>query len=478
MQVLALEDSTLVVDVDVNNSVGTVRIQLEAMTGIPYDAQQLVLNGQHVDAGRNLSEHEIRKESTLSLVLKGRGGMSDAPDADEPQKKRRRIAESGVDAAFEDLCILRRCTYRIHRFSPGVAGRDLLRDGDQCASLGHWSLIMGHCVDPSTVSSSSLHAACFSGQADAIDSLVSHYGIDVNDRDDAGGWTALHTAMCHGNALVCDRLLALGAEDVATDDGVHASSLRPELWRRLTGSDRGMIDRWAPPGSVQEAVSELVEMVNEENVSTEALCRRVCCAVEKVGMGVLEELDTVLRQWVRRWSLLTAAAKAGLHSLCRVCVELGADVVRTNESDETPLCIACHQGKLDCARLLLDRGAVVNKANCDSWTPLYIACMEGQLDCARLLLDRGAEVGKADDRGWTPLHMACWFNHRHVAALLLSRGAELTKRTFGGGTPAYYACACGPSDPELVDAMLLATVDRAAAIERLWGMDARGPLRR
>ena len=512
-----METSTLVVDVDAYDSIWNVQTQVETMTGIPHEVQQLLLNGQHVEGGRILSEEEIGSESTLSLILQGHGGMSDASDTDDFPQRRRRVAKSGVDAAFEDLGILRRCTHRIHRFGPGMTWetcRELLRDGDECASLGHWSLIKGHYVDSSTVSRTSLHAACCSGRADVIESLVCHYGIDVNGRDDCG-WTALHTAMSQGDALACGRLVALGAEDVATDDGVHASSLRPELWRRVTGREAAIADSWPVPGSSPEALVELLRMLEEETESTEDLCRRVCVAVETLGTSVLEEMDTrvhTIRRWWGKWNVLTAAAGAGRYSLCRVCVVLGADADKLDEAiGETPLFVACERGQFEIARLLVDHGADTDKARDDGTTPLHIACQWGHLDCTRLLLNSGADVDKARDDGMSPLFIACFMsqleyarlladrgadvnhamddgstplhgtcdrNHRHVAAFLLERGADPTKRDTDGNTPAYHALSRRTPDPELADAMELATRDRTAAIERLWDMDAEGPRRR
>ena len=221
--------NTIVVDVSTNNSISMVHKRIHTMTGIPCEEYQLVLRGRHVT-----SLSSCGSEATLSLVMQGYGGMSAATDLHD-----------SVDGTFGDLSAFRRCMHRVHRFTPGITGRELLAEGNRCASGGHWGLFTCGRVNRAGISPSCLHQAFRAGRMDVVNALVSHYGLCVNGSD-SGGWTLLHTAMVHGDEASIRHLLTLNAEDRATTDGVHASSLRPELWHRVTGEEAVSVDPWKP----------------------------------------------------------------------------------------------------------------------------------------------------------------------------------------------------------------------------------------
>ena len=446
-------NKVVIVNVPSDATFGIFQENAEKITGIPFKEQRLVFKGCDIvpSPSRLLSEYRLGNESTVSLVIGGRGGMASCGSSSDDPRPPTAIGAGGADAAFEDLAILRRCVHRIHRFNPGVWGRELLHTIDRCASLGHWSLIATGAVTDATLSPSVLEAACRAQRVDAIESLVSRYGMDVNQRD-TGGWTLLHIAMVHRWEEVVLCLHKLGANDSATNDGVHASTLRPDLWRQVSGQEaRAEGLEWEQPPhwqTVQEAVDKVVGWIVAQTMSAEVLCRRVCAAVDELGTAILhhDEKDSkkcLIGEFRLNWTVLAAAAGTGCSSLCHLCMEAGAAVNHAIGKGVTPLFIACGEGQLDCARLLLDRGAEVDFANTFRSTPLHAACAKGQLDCARLLLDRGAEVDFANTFRSTPLHTACAKGQLDCARLLLDRGAEVDFANTFGATPLHDACAKG-----------------------------------
>ena len=446
-----LTGTTIPVEAD---SAAVLRDKIEVLTGIPREDQRLLLHGKHEDvADGNLLSYGVPEACTVHVDFALRGGSS--------------------DAAFMELGILRRCMHRVHRFSPGIAGRFLLEDGDRSSSLGHWSLIVGRHVQVDSVSPSSLHAACRAGQSKAIESLVHHYGLGVNSVG-IGGWTALHTAVVHFQVKVVRQLLDSGATEMATSDGVLPSSLHPRLWAAVRSAGTPVLDSTRPN-------DVLVPKIADPTISTRSLCHS---AMEKLDAlrraAQLAAVDESAACTQLGDSFLAAAARFGRPSLCRVCVELGAavggrggihsipliaacreghvecarilveygaDVNTTDRFGRTPIWTACQRGKVDCARFLIDHGADVHKVSSGGSSPFQIACQEGNTDCVRFLLDLGVDArGNGTSVSLPPLYRACAYGHAECAALLLERGALETATDSRGATPLHAACEKGHTD--------------------------------
>ena len=71
----ATNGKTKTLDVYSLDCVAMIKVQMQEMTGIPVDQQRLIYLGMELENGRTLLECNIRKESTVHLVLRLKGGM-------------------------------------------------------------------------------------------------------------------------------------------------------------------------------------------------------------------------------------------------------------------------------------------------------------------------------------------------------------------------------------------------------------------
>uniref|UniRef100_A0A7S3D937 Ubiquitin-like domain-containing protein n=1 Tax=Palpitomonas bilix TaxID=652834 RepID=A0A7S3D937_9EUKA len=72
--VKAIAGNTVSLDVESFDTVENVKSQLQAIEGIPSEEQRLVFAGVELEDEQTFAAYNIEKESTLSLLLRLRGG--------------------------------------------------------------------------------------------------------------------------------------------------------------------------------------------------------------------------------------------------------------------------------------------------------------------------------------------------------------------------------------------------------------------
>ncbi|KAF5403173.1 hypothetical protein PHET_03319 [Paragonimus heterotremus] len=290
-----------------------------------------------------------------------------------------------------------------------------------------------------------LHLAARSGNINIVEELLKRE-VNVGEMNNEMQ-TPLFYAIEGGHIYVVERLLNSGANVNHTDLGLMSPL--------LLAAKKGHV-------GICQMLVEKGAKLTEANEESESCLMLAVLGKHNDVVGFLlrsEECEDLLEMADSKGDTpLHAAVRLGSIQMTKMLISQGANVLRKNLQEHTPLHTAAIHGRFSIVQLLLDNTPIIayerdvdgnfavhlaakhgnlhvlrrllsaapqlNETNSVGRTPLCFAAENNRLDCVRYLLEQGTNVNHRDNSNITPLFLACCGGHVDVVNELLNAGAK------------------------------------------------------
>ncbi|GMI02622.1 hypothetical protein TrVE_jg13804 [Triparma verrucosa] len=126
-------------------------------------------------------------------------------------------------------------------------------------------------------------------------------------------------------------------------------------------------------------------------------------------------------------NVLFFAAFGGKKEVCKVLIELGAEINVHNDNGWGVVMIAASMGKSNAMRCLIEHGADMEVRNDAGWTALLVAANAGKPKAVKMLLLMGADATVTNNYGKNAYDLALDSGHTEVCKILEQNGLGESK---------------------------------------------------
>ncbi|XP_067668045.1 ankyrin repeat domain-containing protein 50-like [Haliotis asinina] len=294
-----------------------------------------------------------------------------------------------------------------------------------------------------------LHLACWGGNIEIVEYILSHDDVDINGRGQFGR-TPLMAAAYKGHGKIFDLLVTKGADHTAVDDA------------------GGNVLHVACLGGHMDIVSCVLEL-DMLDINSNGQCGRtpLMMAASNGDRDIFDLLvnkgaDATLLDEDNN-TILHLAAKGGHVEIVKYALAVkSVDINARNKHHETATMLATDGSEV--CNLLVSHRDVLD-------TDLHVACMDGKLKSVRDILDHSLEdIDKPGKGGMTPVMWAARRGHREMVDLLVKKGADAKRVDDVGNNILHWACYGGHV------AMVKHVVSKNMVNTNIKGRDDRTPL--
>ncbi|CAH0054474.1 unnamed protein product [Clonostachys solani] len=252
---------------------------------------------------------------------------------------------------------------------------------------------------------------------DIVQRLLLEEHLDLNNRENANGWTALHRAAFWGAEEIVDLLLKRGAStSIQDNDGwtpLYAATYGEEatIMKKFLYNHKG--DKMNP----KELETPSEEGYTPLLAAIERRCANIVSLLLEAGANCNAEDNQGRRA-------LHHATAEGDESIVLLLIKGGADFNAQDKQGRRALHYATTKGHDSIAFLLIRSGADCNAQDKQGRRALHYAAAEGYDSIASLLIEGGADHNAQDEEGRRALHDASAQGNATIVSLLLNYKAD------------------------------------------------------